>query len=388
MKKLKISGFSILFLICIFAVQNVFSQQTANIKTVEMQSKILNQKRPIHIYTPWIYDERNLVSFDVIYVFDAQDREIFDLVHAASNFVFEQKKFIVVGVSSPAYDDLQYYRNSDYLPTPKKVSLASYITNKPNTENFFRYFKDEVIPYVEKNYRTTSVRYLVGHSLSASFVLDKAVHFPDIAKGYICVSPNLSYDKDRLADDFLKTDFNKPDSNKFLYVSQSNEPETWAKPWGDAYLKVKTFIENTKDWGKYNIVLKEFPECDHKEGYLPSLSNALKSMKNFIDQNPYKLNENSRDVTFKITVMDKSDDAFIVGNQQSLGNWNPSKVKLDKVSDFERQIKLKVQFPLEFKVTKGSWETEATTDQTTFLRENIVINKADNGEIKLKVITW
>ena len=60
-------------LLTIVASSNLISQQTATLKAIEISSEILNQIRPVYIYTPWQYNERDLVSFDVIYVFDAQN---------------------------------------------------------------------------------------------------------------------------------------------------------------------------------------------------------------------------------------------------------------------------------------------------------------------------
>ncbi|MEI9910804.1 MAG: alpha/beta hydrolase-fold protein [Bacteroidota bacterium] len=381
---------SILILLLFFAGLsfNVVAQQTASLEKLNINSKILNQKRPIFIYTPWNYKERDLVSFDVIYVFDAQNRELFDLVHSSLGFITNSKKFIVVGISSPSYDNSGYYRNSDYLPKPINVTLDKYQTNNPNEENFWKYFKNEVIPFIDNSYRTTNVRYLVGHSLSASFVLDKAINSSEMFKGFISISPNFAYDNYRLADDFLRINFNKPTENKFIYISQSNEPETWAKSWAIGYNKVKTFLDSAFDYRKYTIIIKEFPEYNHWNGYLPSLLQGLTYLRSFIDKNPYSLSEIYQEIIFKITVPNKNDDAFITGNQESLGNWDPSKVKLRKVSEFEREIKLKVQFPVEFKITKGSWKSEATTNQTTNDNENIVITKAKNNEIRLKLIAW
>ena len=121
---------------------------------------------------------------------------------------------------------------------------------------------------------------------------------------------------------------------------------------------------------------------------MPSLLQGLTFLKSFVDKNPYSLSEKYQEIILKIVVPNKNDEAFITGNQENLGNWNPSKIKLNKVSEFERQVKLKVKFPMEFKITKGSWETEGTTNQTTNDNENIVITKAKNNEIKLKILAW
>ncbi|AWA30838.1 esterase [Flavobacterium magnum] len=364
-----------------------FSQQTTNIESFLLRSESLNQERQIFVYTPWQYEKRDLVAFDVIYVFDAQDREFFDLVHSSLNFLFPQKKFIVVGITSPANDKIKYYRNSDFIPKPNEESVAKY-TDNPNAENFWRYVSSEVIPYIDHKYRTTNTRHLVGHSLSASFVLDKAIHEQEMFTGFICVSPNLGYDNDRLANDFQKIDFFKPAENKFLYVSRANEAQVWGSSWDKPNEKVTAFLRHVRDFGKYQVVVKDFPEFDHRAVFLPSIIEGLTLLKTFIEHNPYPIKSPAKDIILKLSVPEKTDEAYITGNQIGLGNWDPGKIKLEKVSDFEREIKLHVQFPMEFKITKGSWETQAVTNQSTDSNENIVINHAENNVLQLKVVLW
>ncbi|OYU85232.1 MAG: esterase [Flavobacterium sp. BFFFF2] len=372
-----------------FSLQFVgYSQEIAKVAQLQLPSKILEQNRPVLVYTPKQYEERDLVSFDVIYVFDAQNRELFDLVHALMNFESPEKQYIVIGIASPAYEETNYYRNSDFSPKPLHVPIEKYLSNKPNAENFWQYVQNEVMPMIDQKYRTTQVQYAIGHSLSASFVLDKSIHAPELFTGFICVSPNLAYDNDRLANDFVAADFKKSAAPKFLYISQSNEPKTWAKPWGLAFEKVKNHVNSHPDFGKCDIILKEFPNNSHWSGFVPAVQEALKLLTVFIDKNPYKLVSNTQEVTFTIRVPNKEDDAYITGNQNTLGNWDPAKIKLHKVSAFERQITLHVQFPLAFKITKGSWQSQATTNQQTDSLENIVINKKSDHAIKLTVLTW
>ena len=64
-------------------------------------------------------------------------------------------------------------------------------------------------------------------------------------------------------------------------------------------------------------------------------------------------------VTFKVIVPTKTDKVFITGNQESLGDWEADKIKMNVISDYEREITTSVTFPAEFKFTRGSWESEA-----------------------------
>jgi hypothetical protein len=62
--------------------------------------------------------------------------------------------------------------------------------------------------------------------------------------------------------------------------------------------------------------------------------------------------------TIKVIVPNINDDVYIVGNQKDLGDWDPEKIKMFKVSDYVRMISVAFYFPAEFMFTKGTWASE------------------------------
>lgn len=68
-------------------------------------------------------------------------------------------------------------------------------------------------------------------------------------------------------------------------------------------------------------------------------------------------------ITVEVTskALSENENIFISGNNESFGNWNPGAVQLNKSG--KNKWKSVFSFPkgtlLEFKLTKGSWETEA-----------------------------
>ena len=62
--------------------------------------------------------------------------------------------------------------------------------------------------------------------------------------------------------------------------------------------------------------------------------------------------------TIKVIVPTKTDEVYITGNQEALGNWNPKKIKMEKISDYERSITVELTYPAEFKFTQGDWNSE------------------------------
>ncbi len=63
-------------------------------------------------------------------------------------------------------------------------------------------------------------------------------------------------------------------------------------------------------------------------------------------------------VTFRVTTPNASDDVYITGNRPALGDWDPAGAPMERRSDNEREITLTLRAPIEFKFTRGNWETE------------------------------
>jgi len=80
---------------------------------------------------------------------------------------------------------------------------------------------------------------------------------------------------------------------------------------------------------------------------------------------------------------------FVTGNDDQLGNWRPDSIQLEKNEEgnwaksfsFERGKKL------EFKITRGSWETESLDDDGS-VHENYMIEVLNDTTIHIKVNLW
>ena len=91
--------------------------------------------------------------------------------------------------------------------------------------------------------------------------------------------------------------------------------------------------------------------------------------------------------TIRVSVPNQTDEVYIVGNQESLGNWQPDKVKLNKISEYEREISLSLTFPAEFKFTRGNWDSEAVINQLSGQPNFILKNKPIQDEY-YKIQGW
>jgi predicted alpha/beta superfamily hydrolase len=89
-------------------------------------------------------------------VFDSQNREFFDYTSSIISFLTDgNQSFIVVGISSPYNEELDYSRNNDLLPVLETESSKDRFRKySGNADNFLGYVSSEIIPYINSNYRT------------------------------------------------------------------------------------------------------------------------------------------------------------------------------------------------------------------------------------------
>lgn len=366
----------------------VFGQNIARVENVKIQSTSLNQEREILIYTPVDYDWRVNEYFNVIYVFDSQSREFFDYTSSIISFLTDNtKSFIVVGITSPYNEKLDYARNNDLLPVLEtKNSIERYGNYAGNSDNFFNFVSTEIIPYIDAHYRTLNNKIAIGHSLSASFVLDSFIKNPKLFTNYIAISPNLAYDNDKLANKLVNFDYSKIEKPTYLYISNANEGVEYWQEWKPAREKVYSFFNQTLNNDKVKIQLSEFPDNNHWNTFPPSINTAFEFyFNNIYDLQEKQLSKEAYTATIRVKVLNKDDTIYITGNQENLGNWNPEKVKMEKISDFEREIKLQLKSPAQFKFTRGNWESEAEVIGTY---GNSIIRPEKKSEFEFEIESY
>ncbi|WP_017217827.1 alpha/beta hydrolase-fold protein [Pseudoalteromonas sp. NJ631] len=206
--------------------------------TLQLSSAYFSQKRTVHIVLPPSYEQGN-TSYPVLYLTDGQS----NLGHTASaaRFLAQQHKIpelIIVAIET------NEHRTRDLTPPYRKGSLAvlghfagpTRQQNPGGAEMLLQFIDKELIPYVDKHYRTSSYRALAGHSFGGLFATYALLEKPDLFNGVMLASPSLWWDKERLLNDLLA----KALINKCIYISMADESAIITQPFqrlNDAWRK-------------------------------------------------------------------------------------------------------------------------------------------------------
>ncbi len=144
-----------------------------------LNSKILNEDRLLYVHLPHNY-EASEESYPVIFQLYSHFTYNYYLpAISASNWMQSQGEApgtIVVGVKN------SQFRYRDLLPVDH---------NQANSQvsNFIKFFDDELIPFIQKNYRTNGFRILAGPQAGAAFGIYALAKKPDLFHGFFLTNP-------------------------------------------------------------------------------------------------------------------------------------------------------------------------------------------------------
>jgi len=138
----------------------------------------------LYIQLPTEYSKRSATKYPVFYITDAHEN--LKLLSGASGFLMED--VILVGISYQKNVDRLASRFRDY--TPAYYTINGYKTG--NADNFFNFIRNDVIKYVEDNYRTIpEQRTYFGFSIGGLFGTHILLTQPDTFQNYILGSPAI-----------------------------------------------------------------------------------------------------------------------------------------------------------------------------------------------------
>jgi uncharacterized protein len=224
---------------------------------VQLQSKVMSETRTILVRTPASY-ARGSRTYPVLYLTDG-DRQI---GHTAATVDFlaregRMPEVIIVGINNTD-------RTRDLTPTKVDRMAEGFATpTAGGADRFLDFIATEVIPYVEKNYRTQPYRVFAGHSFGGLFAMHTFFTRPNLFSGVIAVSPTLTWDQRyvyRRAQEWVKS---APDKPVALVMSVGNEGEALDQEF-DA---LKALLEKKKS---LELLAVRFPDEDHGSVVLPT----------------------------------------------------------------------------------------------------------------------
>lgn len=134
-------------------------------------------------------------SYPVLYVLDGWHFPLMAFLANNNHYSGKMRPVIMVNLSYPAGINPMIPRARDFTPT----KLLEREFNSGGAAAFLRFFADEVIPFIEKSYRTVPTdRGLLGHSYGGLFALYALGERPELFQRIVAASPVVDWDHDYL----------------------------------------------------------------------------------------------------------------------------------------------------------------------------------------------
>jgi predicted alpha/beta superfamily hydrolase len=232
-------------------------------ETRRIHSAVLKEGRVYRVLLPESYGWAKDRRYPVLFVLDGQTH----FLHTAGSVGYlarqgEIPEMIVVAIDSTV-------RIRDFTQT----DWPSVWVGGGGAGNFKRFLSTELIPDVDKTYRTDKFRVLSGHSAGGQFALYCLTSDPSLFRAYFAISSSLDWDNNlpqRSLEQSLKA---TRELKAFLYVARSDDS---GRPLADYERLVETLKANSPQGFRYHD--RAYPDETHGSVALLAQIDALRQL--------------------------------------------------------------------------------------------------------------
>ncbi|MEO9871082.1 alpha/beta hydrolase [Ekhidna sp.] len=161
-----------------------------NTQSFEFFSAEVKDSFNISVAFPYDYHQSNK-DYTTLYVLDAN--VTFGMVRDIQllmSFEPENKPLLIVGIGYKDFNNWLSNRSRDYVNKVSDLDQGS---------KFLSFLKNELIPHIDMEYRTSAKKIIYGHSTAGLFGLSVLLN-TTLFDGYIITSPSIDEDKNYIID--------------------------------------------------------------------------------------------------------------------------------------------------------------------------------------------
>ncbi|MDR2083597.1 MAG: hypothetical protein LBP67_01205 [Bacteroidales bacterium] len=186
-------------------------------ETFTIKSEQVGEVRTINVWTPADY-KTNPNSLPVMYMADGGINEDFPHIANTLSELIEQKKIkpiILVGI-----ENTQRRRDlTGFTEVAEDKEIAPVVGG---SEKFRAFIKEELFPEINKRYRITNEKSIIGESASGLFVMETFFLTPEMFDNYIAFDPSLWWNNHYLVRTAKEHLEKFPASKKRIWFAGSN----------------------------------------------------------------------------------------------------------------------------------------------------------------------
>jgi predicted alpha/beta superfamily hydrolase len=235
-----------------------------------IQSQQMGEMRSYLVHLPTNYG-LSKDPYPVLIVLDGDDH--FRHVSATVDFLAAAERIpqmIVVGI--PNTD-----RGRDVIPpVPATVNPLILADGIGGPEKFLAFIGDELIPEIDRRYRTRPFRTLVGHSDAGLFVIYSLITKPELFNGYISISPAFSDNRGlpKQLDAFLPA---HKDLQASLFMSVASETSEGGVMAAGAW-EISSYLQEKAARSNLRWQVRRYPDESHMSTTLSSFYDGVQAI--------------------------------------------------------------------------------------------------------------
>jgi predicted alpha/beta superfamily hydrolase len=167
--------------------------QILQAESKSIHSQILGEDRTVFVSLPASYS-RGADRYPVVYLPDAD----FNFAHTQTSAQLLARNriippLIVIGVTNPDRTRDLYATQADFKHNGRTIRFP----NSGKADQFLAFVERELIPWVDRTYRTSDLRILAGYSAGGNFALHAMRTKPGLFQAILAGSPWLAWDDHR-----------------------------------------------------------------------------------------------------------------------------------------------------------------------------------------------
>ena len=272
MKALLIVFINLYFITVSYASENIVLAKTHQLKSV-----ILGEQRSFSVYLPPSYNQSPNQVYPVIYLLDGDHthlKAVAGLVEALSTQRLEQQIQQAIIVAIP--NSKNAIRERDFTPTNVDWTFNGMLLEKfeniGNAANYSAFFEKELIPLINKNYRTSTKRVLIGESFGGLFASYVLLTNHALFTDYLIIDATYLWDNNYLNRYFNEKQLiNKP-LNGNVYFTFANNAKAFGEIGKTNYQWGLAFAKKLKAHSSDNLIINQRYFEDETHGTVAALS--------------------------------------------------------------------------------------------------------------------
>ena len=237
--------------------------------SLQFPSSILSQQRTLNIYLPASYHQQSTQKYPLLLLLDGGLHEDFHHITGIAQWAAltgSYQEVIVVGIAN-------IDRKHD-LTSPSDNELdKKELPTHGGAAKFRTFISEELLPWLQQQYRISDRRLLLGESLAGLFTTETFLLQPEMFTDYIAISPSLWWNDMKLSLDAEKHLQNGDYANRRLWLAMADEGGDMRTGYQHLINALKAMPESTLHWQ-----VTPFAEEKHNTIYHPAATKAVRDL--------------------------------------------------------------------------------------------------------------